>query len=97
MDRPANAWSKVTVNASFRTRLTWRGHARAGCKGKIARGSGLAQGTTPCMIGQGKMPFRYACRTNPGVMVRDKATMPSRFARLASGSSTRAAGGSTGG
>src|SRR3954469_23713428 len=91
----ANASLKLTRKCGLKARRTVRGQSEASSRGKTARGSGEAHGTSPCRTGQGKIPCRYAWRTSAGLSDRLTATTswPGR------GSGKRLAGpfGSTGG
>src|SRR5438309_4953407 len=81
--------------SGLNARWTVRGHGLPGCSGKIARGSGDAQGTRPCRTGQGKIPSRYASSTSAGVIERLTATTSSPG--RGSGKRATIGGGSIGG
>src|SRR5256712_1899964 len=91
----SNASSKETRKPAFSARRTVRGHGSIAWSGKIARGSGEAQGTRPCRTGQGKMPALYASSTNAGERARLTATTSSPC--RGSGKRTPTGGGSIGG
>src|SRR3981081_1660925 len=65
-----------TRTSPSRARRTVRGQGFRVSSGKIARGSGEAQGTRPCRTGQGKIPDLYASRTRAGERERLTALTP---------------------
>src|SRR5882724_3032241 len=85
----------VTRKPPLNARRTVRGQGFRVSRGKIARGSGEAQGTRPCRTGQGKIPDLYASRTRAGESERLTAITSSP--RRGSGKRTATGVGSIGG